>query len=45
MRIVVETQEEFEQWMAEQKTFGETVLNDNVEPTPAFNTVEETAGM
>ena len=37
MKIIVETEEEFNKWMAEQKTFAETVLADETEP--AFNPV------
>ena len=35
--LIVETEEEFNKWMAEQKTFAETVLADETEP--AFNPV------
>ena len=28
MKIIVETQEEFDAWIAEQKTFAETVVNN-----------------
>ncbi|AZQ59102.1 cytochrome c oxidase subunit II [Maribacter sp. MJ134] len=38
MKIIVETEEEYNEWMKQQKTFAETVLKD--ETNPAFNTVE-----
>jgi len=38
MKIIVETEEEYNEWMAQQKTFAETVLKD--ETNPAFNTVD-----
>ncbi|WP_149276722.1 cytochrome c oxidase subunit II [Pareuzebyella sediminis] len=41
MKIIVETQEEYEAWMAQQKTFAETVITD--EPQPAFNTTRGAA--
>ena len=31
MRIVVETEEEYNKWLAEQKTFKETVMVDETE--------------
>ena len=31
MRIVVETEEEYNKWLAEQKTFKETVMVDDTE--------------
>lgn len=37
MKIIVETQEEYEEWMKSQQTFGETMASN--EPEPAFNTV------
>lgn len=44
MKIIVETQEEYDAWMAQQKTFAETVMID--EAKPAFNTPKgETAGL
>lgn len=39
MKIIVETQEEYEAWVAEQKTFAETVLKQNTTQT-AMNTVQ-----
>jgi cytochrome c oxidase subunit 2 len=38
MKIIVETEEEYNEWMANQATFAETVLRDD--SNPAFNTVE-----
>lgn len=44
MKIIVETQKEYDEWMAQQKTFAETVLIGEVKP--AFNTPKgETAGL
>lgn len=39
MKIIVETQEEYDAWMAEQKTFSETVMKDETAQT-AMNTVK-----
>jgi len=36
MKIIVETEEEFNKWLAEQKTFKETVMVDESE-AQAFN--------
>ncbi len=36
MKIIVETQEEYDAWMASQQTFGQTMASN--EPEPAFNT-------
>ncbi|MFS4466916.1 cytochrome c oxidase subunit II [Maribacter sp. 2210JD10-5] len=38
MKIIVETEEEYNKWMADQSTFAETVLKDDT--NPAFNTVD-----
>jgi cytochrome c oxidase subunit 2 len=38
MKIIVETEEEYNAWLASQSTFAETVLKDT--PEPAFNTIE-----
>ncbi len=38
MKIIVETEEEYNEWMASQATFAETVLKDDT--NPAFNTVK-----
>lgn len=38
MKIIVETEEEYNAWMESQQTFAETVLKD--ETNPAFNTVK-----
>ena len=40
IKIIVETQEEYDDWMAEQKTFADTLTPDPGQAEPAFNTVE-----
>ncbi|HEA23271.1 MAG TPA: cytochrome c oxidase subunit II [Pricia antarctica] len=40
MRIIVESQEEYDAWIAGQKTFAETVTPSEGEAQPAFNTTE-----
>ncbi|MGB6153750.1 MAG: cytochrome c oxidase subunit II [Pricia sp.] len=40
MRIIVESQKEYDAWIAEQKTFAETVTPSEGEAQPAFNTTE-----
>ena len=42
MKIIVETEEEYNKWIAEQKTFKETVMVDEVEEQ-AFNTEDGVA--
>ena len=37
MKIIVETEEEYNAWMKDQSTFAETVMKDDT--APAFNTV------
>jgi cytochrome c oxidase subunit 2 len=39
MKIIVETEEEYNAWLASQSTFAETVLKDDSEP--AFNMVQD----
>ena len=41
MKIIVESQKDYDAWMADQKTFGETVMAD--ETQPATNSAEEDA--
>jgi len=38
MKIIVESEEDYDEWMKNQKTFAETVLKD--EAAPAFNTIK-----
>ncbi|MFT5736850.1 MAG: cytochrome c oxidase subunit 2 [Maribacter sp.] len=38
MKIIVETEEEYNTWISEQSTFAETVFKDDAQP--AFNTVD-----
>ncbi len=38
MKIIVETEEEYNKWISEQTTFAETVFKDDAQP--AFNTVD-----
>ena len=40
MRIIVESQEEYDAWIADQSTFAETVTPSEGEAQPAFNTTE-----
>ena len=38
MKIIVESEEDYNEWMKGQATFAETVMKDDSQP--AFNTVE-----
>jgi cytochrome c oxidase subunit 2 len=33
MKIIVETEEEYNKWISEQSTFAETVFKDDTQPT------------
>lgn len=41
MKIIVETEEEFNKWLTEQKTFGETVMGTTAEEV--METADEVA--
>ena len=43
MKIIVETEEEFNAWMAEQKTFKESVMVDEAETEEQVASTEEEA--
>lgn len=40
LKIIVETEEEFNKWMSEQGTFAETVMVEDDATTQAFNVVD-----